>query len=170
MEILMSSVQANEMIKATKVRLVTDTGSEVVSIQTARKEAEDKGLDLIQINEADVPVVKIVDMNKYLYEIRQAEKENKKKQRQSVVQVKELQFAMETQQNDLNVKAKNAKKFISEGKQVKFLLKMPRRRSVSVQDMCIEKMKVFASTFTDISFVQDIQVQGNDVVCVIKKA
>lgn len=166
----MSSVQANEMIKATKVRLVTETGSEVVSIQDALKAAEDEGMDLIQINEADIPVVKIVDLNKHLYEIRQTEKENKKKQRQSVVQTKELQFAMETQQNDLNVKAKNAQKFISEGKNVKFLLKMPRRRSMGVQDMCVEKMKVFASAFTDVSFVQEIQVQGNDVVCIIKKA
>lgn len=166
----MSSVQANEMIKATKVRLVTDSGSEVVNIQTAIKAAEAEGMDLIQINEADVPVVKIVDLNKHLYEIRQAEKENKKKQRQSVVQTKELQFAMETQQNDLNVKVKNALKFISEGKNVKILLKMPRRRSQGVQDMCLEKMKVFVSVFTEVTFVQEIQVQGNDVVCVIKKA
>lgn len=165
----MNSIKANDKITAKSVRLVANNESNVMNITEARKIADQEGFDLVQINEADVPVVKLVDLNKYLYELAQIEKENKKKQRNSVIQCKELQFSSETQENDLNVKARSANKFLSEGKHVRFVMKMPKRRNQQVQEQCILKMKEFCTKFIDVTFVKEVQVNSHDVVCVIKK-
>ena len=70
----MKSIIANNEITATSVRLVTEGSSEVLAIDKALAKARNEGLDLIQVTEHDVPVVKIADLNKFKYEQKQAEK------------------------------------------------------------------------------------------------
>lgn len=163
----MNSVIANEMIKSQKVRLVSENTSEVVSLNTALQKADEQNLDLVQINDAEIPVVKIVDLNKFLYEIKQAEKSNKKAQRQSVTQVKEIQLTSETQENDIKIKVKSVEKFISSGKQVRIVMKMPNRRSNSVTQASIDKLKKICKDI-DAELVQDVSIQGNQVICLLK--
>jgi translation initiation factor IF-3 len=109
----------NDKIRATQVRLVGD-GIEprVVSIQEALKIAEDKGLDLVEIAaQADPPVCKIVDYQKYLYERKKKEKETKAKAAKQVL--KEIRFGPNTDEHDFNFKVKHAQKFLEEGAKVK---------------------------------------------------
>ena len=65
----MKQVIANQMIRAREVRLALENGeSSVITLKEALQKASDKGLDLIQITDAAVPVVKIHDLNKFNYE------------------------------------------------------------------------------------------------------
>jgi translation initiation factor IF-3 len=166
----MKSVIANEKITAKNVRLAQGDSSKVMAIAEARNLAYSKELDLIQVSDQEVPVVKIMDLNKYLYEQKQADKSNKKKQRETTVQVKEVQFAFGTQENDLQTKLKSAQKFISEGKQVRVVMKMT-GRSKSNPEMItknINKMTEFVSRIQESDLVQPVSVQGNNVTCTVK--
>ncbi|CAN5437785.1 translation initiation factor IF-3 [soil metagenome] len=109
----------NDKIRATKVRLVGD-GIEpvVVSIEEALRIAEEKGLDLVEIAaQADPPVCKIVDYQKFLYERKKKEKETKAKAAKQVL--KEIRFGPSTDEHDFNFKVKHAMKFLEEGAKVK---------------------------------------------------
>lgn len=166
----MKDIIANTEIKAKSVRLVTDAGSNVVAISEAQNRANAKGLDLVQVNAGDVPVVKIMDLNKYKFEMKQAEKEAQRKQRQNVVKVKEVQFSFKTQENDLSVKAKSASKFLSEGHQVRIVMAVEGRvvgnqAMLDLNKSCLES---FVQRFGDVDFVQKIEVQGKKATCVIK--
>lgn len=166
----MKSVIANEKITAKNVRLVQEGSSEVMAINDALNLAYSKEMDLIQVSEQEIPVVKIMDLNKYLYEQKQTEKSNKKKQRESTVQVKEIQFAYSTQENDLSTKAKSAQKFLAEGKQVRVVMKMQGRinSNQAILKQNTERMNDFVSRLTDADFVQNIAVQGNNITCTLK--
>ena len=99
--------------------MVGETGEPiVVSIEEALKLAEDKGLDLVEIAaQADPPVCKIVDYQKFLYERKKKEKESKAKAAKQVM--KEVRFGPNTDEHDFNFKVKHAIKFLEEGAKVK---------------------------------------------------
>ncbi|SOK58591.1 Translation initiation factor 3 [Yersinia phage fHe-Yen9-04] len=166
----MKSVIANDQITAKSVRLVDESSSTVMAINAALDLAYSKEMDLIQVSDQDVPVVKIANLNKYLYDQKQAEKESKKKQRQNSTQVKEVQFSFGTQEHDLNTKAKSAQKFISEGKQVRVVMKIQGRTNSNpnILKQNTDCMGDFVTRLGDVDFVQNIAVQGNNVTCTIK--
>jgi len=111
--------RTNNMIRVPQVRLVGDNIEVgVYSIQEALRMAQDQGLDLVEISpNADPPVCKIIDYNKFLYEKKKKEKEMKAKSKAS--EVKEIRFTPNTDDHDFDFKAKHAEKFLKEGNKVK---------------------------------------------------
>ena len=109
----------NERIRAREVRLVGDnveTG--IYSIQEALKLAEELELDLIEISPtAEPPVCKILDYQKFLYQQKKRQKEQKAKATKVVV--KEIRFGPQTDDHDYNFKLKHAVGFLQEGAKVK---------------------------------------------------
>lgn len=107
------------MIRVPQVRLVGDNVEVgVYSIQDALKMAQEQQLDLVEISpNADPPVCKIIDYNKFLYEKKKKEKEMKAKSKAS--EVKEIRFTPNTDDHDFDFKAKHAEKFLKEGNKVK---------------------------------------------------
>jgi translation initiation factor IF-3 len=107
------------MIRVPQVRLVGDNIEVgVYSIQEALKFAQEQQLDLVEISpNADPPVCKIIDYNKFLYEKKKKEKEMKAKSKAS--EVKEIRFTPNTDDHDFDFKAKHAEKFLKEGNKVK---------------------------------------------------
>jgi len=90
----------------------------VISIEEAIRLAEAAGLDLVEIAaQADPPVCKIVDYQKFLYERKKKEKETKAKASKQVL--KEIRFGPNTDEHDFNFKVKHAQKFLEEGAKVK---------------------------------------------------
>lgn len=168
----MKEIIANEQITATSVRVVDADNdvNTVMGISQALEYAYSKDLDLVQVSEQEVPVVKILDLNKYKYELKQEEKKNDKKQRSTATQIKEVQFSTDTQENDLNVKVKSITKFVSTGKQVRLVMKVVGRMSSNkaIIQNGIEKMNSVISKIEDTELVQAIQVQGNNIVCSLK--
>lgn len=111
--------RTNHMIRVPQVRLVGDNVEVgVYSIQEAIRMAQDQQLDLVEISpNADPPVCKIIDYNKFLYEKKKKEKEMKAKSKAS--EVKEIRFTPNTDDHDFDFKAKHAEKFLKEGNKVK---------------------------------------------------
>ena len=116
---LKEQYRINERIRVREVRLVGDnveTG--VYSISEALKLADEQGLDLIEISpNAEPPVCKILDYQKFLYQQKKRLKEQKAKSTKVVV--KEIRFGPQTDDHDYNFKLKHAQGFLKEGAKVK---------------------------------------------------
>ena len=109
----------NHFIRVPEVRLVGENIEPgVFSTQEALKMAEEQGLDLVEISpQADPPVCKIIDYNKFLYDKKKKEKEMKAKSK--VSELKEIRFTPNTDEHDFNFKAKHAENFLKDGNKVK---------------------------------------------------
>lgn len=102
------------------VRLVGDNVEQpsVVPLTEALKLADQMELDLVEISpNADPPVCKITDYQKFLYQQKKKQKEIKAKTVKVVV--KEIRFGPNTDEHDFNFKLNHAKKFLSEGAKIK---------------------------------------------------
>ena len=109
----------NEHIRAREVRLVGDNAEQgAYTLQEALRIAEEQELDLIEISpKADPPVCRILDYQKFLYQQKKRQKEQKAKS--SKVVVKEIRFGPQTDDHDYNFKLKHAIGFLKEGAKVK---------------------------------------------------
>lgn len=109
----------NERIRAREVRLVGDNvEAGIYSIQEALKMAQEQELDLVEISPtAEPPVCKILDYQKFLYQQKKRQKEQKAKSTKVVV--KEIRFGPQTDDHDYNFKLKHAVGFLQEGAKVK---------------------------------------------------
>lgn len=109
----------NDQIRAREVRLVGDNVENgVYSIQEALRIADELELDLIEISpNAEPPVCRILDYQKFLYQQKKRQKEQKAKSTKVVV--KEIRFGPQTDEHDYNFKLKHAIGFLQEGAKVK---------------------------------------------------
>lgn len=80
--------------------------------------AEQAGVDLVEISpQANPPVCKIMDYQKFLYEQKKKQKEIKAKSAKVVV--KEIRLGPQTDEHDFEFKSNHAIKFLKEGFKVK---------------------------------------------------
>lgn len=117
---IISELMINEQIRDKEVRVISEDGEQlgIMSSKDAMKLAREANLDLVKIAPtAKPPVCKIIDYGKYRYEMARKEKEAKKKQK--IVEVKEIRFSPNIDVNDLNTKANQARKFLTNGDRVK---------------------------------------------------
>ena len=117
-------IRVNHRIRVPEVRVVLEDGGMlgVMSTQQALREAEERGLDLVEVNpKAAPPVCKILDFGKFKYEEKKRAREAKRKQ--TVVEVKELKLRPKTDDHDLDVKLRAARRFIESGNKVKFTVR-----------------------------------------------
>jgi translation initiation factor IF-3 len=90
----------------------------VYPIKDALNQAEELGLDLVEISpNAEPPVCKIIDYKKFLYEQKKREKQMKAKATKVIV--KEIRFGPNTDDHDYEFKKKHAEKFLKEGAKLK---------------------------------------------------
>jgi len=90
----------------------------VMNIQDALRLADEMELDLVEISpNAEPPVCKIVDYQKYLYQQKKKQKEIKANAAKIVV--KEIRFGPNTDDHDYNFKLKHAISFLEEGAKVR---------------------------------------------------
>ncbi len=121
----------------------------IMSRNEALDRAEAADLDLVCIApKANPPVCKILDYGKYMYELHKKEKEAKKNQK--VTQVKEIRLSTFIDEHDVQVKIRNAAKFLKEGDRVKVSLRF-RGREAAYKDKGMKVMEDFAAELADIS-------------------
>ncbi len=90
----------------------------VTSTSDALRLADQLELDLVEISpNADPPVCKIIDYQKFLYQQKKRQKEMKANTVKVVI--KEIRFGPNTDEHDFNFKLNHAKKFLEEGSKVK---------------------------------------------------
>jgi translation initiation factor IF-3 len=120
-------VRINEQITGvTKVRLVTDDGSNIVTLEDALKQAQAEELDLVEVaGGQEVPVVKLIDYGKFKFEQLKKNKEAKKKQH--VITIKEIKVRPRIDTNDFEIKKRHAIEFLQKGDKVKLTLRFKGR-------------------------------------------
>ena len=133
-----------------------------MDIMSARKLAEEAGVDLVKIApNAQPPVCRIVDYGKFKYEQTRKEKEAKKKQK--VVEIKEIRLSPNIDTNDLNTKTVNARKFLEKGNRVKVTLRF-RGREMAHMAQSKHILDDFAESLSDIAIIdKEPKVEGRSM-------
>ena len=106
-----------------EVRVIGAEGKQLGVMQThiAIRIAQEKGLDLVEINpKTDPPVCKIIDYGRFKYE--EARKKRASKKKQSVVVIKEVKLRPKTDKHDLAVKVRMIMRFLADGNKAKLVI------------------------------------------------
>ena len=136
----------NEDIREKEVRVIDADGSQlgIMPTRQALQIAAEKGLDLVDIAPQATPnVCRIMDYGKYKFDLGKKEKENRRNQK--MVELKEVRLSMTIDTNDLNVKSRQAQKFLESGNKVLVSIRMRGRQNAHVP-MGIEVMNDFFET------------------------
>ncbi len=169
---LKEQYRINERIRVREVRLVGDNVEQgVFPTFQALKMAEDKGLDLVEISPNAVPpVCKITDYQKFLYQQKKRQKEQKAKSVKVVV--KEIRFGPQTDDHDYNFKLKHAKGFLEEGCKVKSYVFF-KGRSILFKEQGEVLLLRFANDLEEYAKVESLpQLEGKRMIIMLapKKA
>ncbi|MDU1905626.1 MAG: translation initiation factor IF-3 [Dysgonomonas sp.] len=157
----------NELIRVPQVRLVGDNVEQgVFSIQEALKKADELGLDLVEISpNADPPVCRITDYQKFLYQQKKRLKEQKAKTVKVVV--KEIRFGPQTDDHDFNFKLKHARSFLEEGAKVKAYVFF-KGRSILFKEQGEVLLLRFATELEDYAKVDQLpQLEGKKMIIML---
>jgi len=144
----------NNRIRAPQVRLIDDQGGQlgIVQLREALAIAEERGLDLMEVAPNAVPpVCRIVDYGKFRYEQTKKDREARKNQKQA--ELKEVRLKPKTDDHDLEVKAKQARKFLLSGDKVKFTVRF-RGREIFHPDIGREMLEQMAEELRDVAIVE----------------
>jgi len=147
----------NERIRVPEVRLVGENVAIGVypTIQ-ALQMAENMGLDLVEISpNAAPPVCKIIDYQKFLYQQKKRQKEQKAKSVKVIV--KEIRFGPQTDDHDYNFKLRHAKGFLEEGAKVKAYVFF-KGRSILFKEQGEVLLLRFANDLEDYGKVEQLPV------------
>ena len=168
----------NDDIKVREVRLVGDNFDEISAIASKQVEpgvyptraakdwAQELGLDLVMISpNAEPPVCRIVEFNKFLYERKKKEKEIKAKTVKTVV--KEIRFGPNTDDHDFDFKLRHARKFLEEGHKVKSYVHF-RGRTIVFKDRGELLLLKFMKGLEDIGAAEELpKMEGRRMIVII---
>ena len=154
----------NEQIEFSKVQVVNSEGQKIGLMPTEKaiELAEEEGLDLVLVSpNPSNPVCKILDYSKYKFEMNKRAKESKKKQK--TIEVKEVRISPNIDKHDLEVKAKNASKFIDAGNKVKVTMRF-RGRELNFIDQGREIMNNFRDLIVDAQVEKEAKMEGRNLI------
>jgi translation initiation factor IF-3 len=140
--------------------------SQVMSIQDALRLADNMELDLVEISpNADPPVCRIVDYQKFLYQQKKKQKEIKAKTTKVVV--KEIRFGPNTDDHDYNFKLKHAIRFLEEGAKVRAYVFF-KGRSILFKEQGEVLLLRFANDLEDYGKVEQMPRLEGEKINIIK--
>lgn len=154
MKIINKKYIVNEEIKEKEVRVIKTDGTQLGVLKTAeaQKLADEAELDLVMISPgAKPPVCKIMDLGKFIYE--QSKKEKEAKKNQKVISIKEIRVSLTIEEHDIDIKAKNARKFLLDGDKVKITVRF-RGREMELSHLGLKILDKFQSKLEDVSVVE----------------
>ena len=159
-------INLNDDIRYDQVRLIGADGKQlgVMSSRDALAKAYEEGLDLVEVSgDANPPVCRIMNYDKFRYE--QSKKQAEARKRQTVVEVKEVKFRPKTEEHDLNFKIKNIKKFLANKNKVKITLRFRGREIVYAQSQGVEVLNKIAEALEEeATIVQQPTMEGRQMV------
>lgn len=162
-----SKFRVNDEIRIVgNVRIVGEgIESKVVSMFEARKIAEELELDLVDIQTtAEVPIIRICNYEKMLYNLKKAAKKNKQQSKP----LKEIQLSVNIAKHDLETKANTAKKFIEDGSKVKVILSM-KGRELSRREENKKSILEFIVMMEDVAIPEGmLKDEGNKTTVILK--
>lgn len=159
----------NRQIRVPEIRLIDQTGHQVGIVRTekALMQAEEAGLDLVEISpNSKPPVCRIMDFGKYLFEQSKQRAAQKKKQRQ--IQVKEVKFRPVTDIGDYQVKLRKIASFIERGDKVKISIRF-RGREFQHRDLGIDLLNRIKQDLKHVFIEQEPRFEGRQITMVVMK-
>jgi translation initiation factor IF-3 len=113
------SYRINDQIRVPEVRVIFPDGSmQVLRTLDARRAAEERHLDLIEVQpNAEPPVCRMENYGKLIYKMAQKDKDLKKKQKTTTL--KELRFHPNTDKHDFDFKTAHLEEFLRKGNRVR---------------------------------------------------
>jgi translation initiation factor IF-3 len=159
----------NAGIRAPEVRVIdeNETHLGVFPIQEALAIAQEKGLDLVEINPAtSPPVTKITNFGQFKY---QKEKEaRKQKAHQKRIELKGIRLSLRIGEGDLGVRRAQAEKFLGEGDKVRveIILKGRERQHADLAGKIISD---FCASLVETRVEQQLQRQAGVLSMIVAK-
>ncbi len=139
----------------------------VKNIKDARTLAEYAGFDLVMISQnANPPVCKIMDYNKFKYEKQKQHKENMKKQREANLDLKEYRLSVNIDQHDFDTRVRNAKKYLEKGHKVKGAIRFKGRQIIHAE-IGNEVLYKFAEALNDVAEIETKPKKDGRIVSMI---
>ncbi len=118
-----AAIRRNHRIKVPQVRVISPEGKQLGIMDTPKAVnlALEVGLDLVEVapNAQPVPVCRIMDFGKYVYE----ESKKHSHAKTTASKIKEIEFSARIEQHDFVTKLRHAEEFLSHGNKVKLRLK-----------------------------------------------
>ena len=160
----------NGQIREKEVQLIGINGEKlgVMPTRQALEKAQEENLDLVLVAPNAKPAVcKIMNYGKYKFEMAKKEKETKKKQK--VLELKELRVTPNIEEHDFEFKAKNARKFLTDGNKVKITVRF-RGREVNNSKAGENVLNKFIENLEDISTVEkQPKLEGRNMFTILAK-
>ena len=138
----------NNYITAQVVRVVGENiEPQIVSLREALAIADEQGMDLVEISpQANPPVCKVMDYQKYLYE-----------QKKKLKEIKEIRLSPQISEHDVEFKCNHAIRFLQDGYKVKIIMTF-RGRSIIYKDNGELELLKFAERLQDYGKVDQMPV------------
>ncbi|WP_026884068.1 translation initiation factor IF-3 [Clostridium akagii] len=160
------NVNINEGIREREIRLLDGKDSTIINTKEALVLADEKNMDLVMVSPtATPPVCRIMDYNKFLYE--QSKKQKEAKKNQKTLEIKEVRLSATIEDHDIEIKAKNAKKFLANGDKVKVAIRF-RGRQNNYRNLGNKVFDQFLSKMEDLAVVEkSAQLEGRNMFMVL---
>lgn len=112
------------------------------------------GFDLVLINgNANPPVCKLLDYNKFKYEKKKKTKESLKKQREGNAELKEYRLSVNIDKHDFDTKVKNVSKYLEKGHKIKVSIRF-KGREMAHTELGREVLLKFVEALSELAEVE----------------
>ncbi|TVQ63196.1 MAG: translation initiation factor IF-3 [Phycisphaerales bacterium] len=150
----MQRTRVNHMIRISPIRLIGPDNEQVGVVETydALKQAQEVGLDLVEISpESRPPVCKIMDYGKYKYELSKRAQSGKSTQ----AEMKEIRLGRSVKigANDVKIRVDQARRFMMAGHKVQITQRF-RGREMMHKELGLERLAQIANDLSDIGKVE----------------
>ena len=143
-----------------------DDFDETTTVKGGLEIASNQGLDLMLVApQGKPPVCKLLDYGKFRYEAQKKVREARKNQK--VIQLKEVKMRPNIDENDYNIKIRNARRFIDDGNKVKLTLRF-RGREMAHQDIARALMDRVKASMEDVAKVEfEPKLEGRQMIMIL---
>lgn len=124
----------------------------VLDTHEAKTMAQQKGLDLVEVNpKAHPPVCKIMDYGKFKYEEKKKQADARK--RQSHIELKEIKLRPKTDDHDIAFKVKHVRRFLEDGNKVKLTVRF-RGREITHPETALRQINLIIDEVQDLAIIE----------------
>ena len=166
------NIISNNQITFDKLRVI-DKDREPLGIMDKSEAIElalSQGLDLVLIVEkADPPVARIIELNKYKYEVQKNEKQMAKKARASRIDTKEVKFKPNIGEHDLLIKLNHAQEFLDNGCKVKITIQMRGRENSNSSEVFKHFKNAIETHLVNFRWDSNLALNGNRIIGLLYK-
>lgn len=158
----------NEAIRAREVLVIDSNGKNlgVMSREAALKIAEEKGLDLVLMAMKNPPVCRLMNYEKYLYQLEKKQREAEASQRRS--EPKEVKFGIRIGPKDLETKIGKIREFLTSGRKVRIVVWFKGWREMAHADQGRTLLQETLKKLEDLCRVElDIRQDGRKMYTIV---